>query len=235
MILVHNVGGEKFRETNKKIIASEVWSKRMNKEEVLKAIQELRKQEGRKFKQTVDLIINLKNFDIKRESVNLIVNLPHKIKDKKFAAFLNTKSKIIDTITKEEFAKYKNKKDIKKLVKGYDFFIAHASLMPLIASTFGKYLGQAGKMPSPQLGIITNDSENAIKEVIEKGDKAIKIKSKEPSLKLGIGKEEMKDEDIAENILIVYNTVLNVLTGNKDNIHSVLIKFTMGKPIKIGK
>ncbi|MBM3233473.1 hypothetical protein FJZ19_00080 [Candidatus Pacearchaeota archaeon] len=207
----------------------------MNKEEVIKAIQELRKQEARKFKQTIDLIINLKNFDIKRESVNLIVNLPHKIKDKKSAAFLNTKSKIIDTITKEEFSNYKNKKDIKKLVKNYDFFIAHAGLMPLIASTFGKYLGQAGKMPSPQLGIITNDSENSIKEVIEKGERAVKIKSKEPSLKLGIGREEMKDEDIAENILVVYNAVLNVLTGKKDNIHSVLIKFTMGKPVKIEK
>jgi large subunit ribosomal protein L1 len=207
----------------------------MNKEEILKALEEIRKQEARKFKQSVDLIINLKNFDIKRESVNLIVNLPHKIGEVKIAAFFTSRSKLLDTITKDDFAGYKTKKDIKKLVRSYDFFIAQASLMPAIASAFGKYLGPAGKMPSPQLGIIPNDNEANIKEVLEKASRALKVKTKEPSIKLAVGREEMKNEDIAENALAVYNPVLNALPRKNDNIRSVLIKFTMGKPVKIGK
>lgn len=203
------------------------------KEEILQALAELRKLEKRKFEQSVDFIINLKSFDIKRESFSLFVNLPSKAKEAKIAAFLNNKSSIIDTITKAEFDKYKEKKEAKKLAKNYDFFIAHASLMPSIASVFGKYLGSAGKMPSPQLGMITTDSESEIRKMIEKIEKTIRIKIKEPSIKLVIGRENMKDDEIAENVIAVYSAVLNALPRKKDNIRSVLIKFTMSKPVKL--
>lgn len=204
----------------------------INKEEFAKALQELRKQEKRKFSQTIDLIVNLKNFDMKRESINLVVSVPHKFKKIKAAAFLSAKSKIIDTITKADFDKYKGK-TAKNLVKGYDFFIAHGSLMPSIATTFGKYLGPAGKMPSPQLGIIGKEDDSTIQEAIGKAEKAVKIKTKEPSLKLSVGKEDMKDEDICENALVVYNAILGTLKSGKDNIRNVQIKFTMSKPVKL--
>lgn len=205
----------------------------MKKEDIIKALEEQRKQEKKKFVQSIDLIINLKNFDIKRESVNLLVNLPHKTRNVKAAGFLTVKSKVIDTITKTEFDKYKDKKAIKKLVKKYDFFIAHASLMPAIATNFGKYLGPAGKMPSPQLGIITREDDSTINEVLENASRSVRLKTKEPSIKVLIAKEDMKDEDIAENIIAAYNPLLAVLPRNKDNLRSVMIKFTMNKPTKI--
>lgn len=206
----------------------------MEKAKVLSVLENLRKEnKKRKFEQTVDLIVNLKNFDIKKESVNLFLNLPHKIKEKKIAAFLTKKSNVVDTITKPQFNEYKDKKKLKKLVKEYDFFISSATLMPLVASTFGKYLGPLGKMPSPQLGIVREESEQEIKGVIEKFEKIVRVKSKEPSLKFSVGKENMKDEDISENILSAYNTILNVLPRKKENVRSVMIKFSMSKPIKI--
>jgi large subunit ribosomal protein L1 len=204
----------------------------MKKEEIIKALEELRKQEKRKFEQSVDLIVNLKSFDIKREIVNIIVTIPHKFKEIKAAAFLTKKSNIIDTIVKEEFGNYKGKK-MKNLVKNYDFFIAHASLMPAIATNFGKFLGPTGKMPSPALGIITKEDDAEIKAVLDKASRAIKIKTKEPSIKLNVGKENMKDEDIAENILIIFNALLNALPRKNENLKSIMIKFTMSKPIKI--
>ncbi|MBU3912851.1 MAG: hypothetical protein KKE50_02040 [Nanoarchaeota archaeon] len=204
----------------------------INKEEFARALGELRKNEKRKFPQTVDLIVNLKNFDIKRESINLIVSVPHKFKTIKVAGFLNAKSKIIDTITKPDFERYKGK-FAKKLVKDYDFFIAHASLMPSIATSFGKYLGPAGKMPSPQLGITAKEEDASIQEIIKKAEKSVKIKTKEPSLKLAIGKEDMKDEDIAENAMIVYNAILNALPKQKESMRSIMLKFTMTKPVKL--
>jgi len=204
----------------------------MNKEIILKALQELRKQEKRKFSQTVDLIINLKNFDIKRENINLFVSLPYKIKDKKVCAFLTKKSNIVNTITKAEFEGYKGKKT-KKLSKDYDFFISIASLMPSVATSFGRVLGPLGKMPSPQLGMILKEDDKSIEEILEKINKTIRVRSKEPSLKIPVGNEGMKDEEIAENILAVYNAVLNALTRKKESIRAVLIKFTMTKPIKL--
>jgi len=203
------------------------------KEEILQAISELRKQEKKKFEQSADLIINLKSFDIKRENVSLFVNLPHKARNLKVCAFLNAKTKLADTLIKSDFDRYKGKKEAKKLAKDYDFFLAHASLMPLVAGTFGKYLGSAGKMPSPQLGIIVNESDAEIQKVIEKAERTVRVRTKEPCIKVVIGRESMKDEELMNNIEAVYNAVLNALPRKKDNIRNVLIKFTMSKPAKI--
>lgn len=203
------------------------------KEELKKALQELRKEKERKFDQTLDLVINLQKFNVKKESVNTFVNVPHKIKDKKVAAFLETKNKNVETITQDEFKKYSDKKELKKLVKGFDFFISQASLMPKVATVFGKILGPAGKMPSPQIGILMNIDDKSISDLKEKINKGIKIKTKEPSIKAAIGKQSMKDEEIIENIMAVYNSVLKLLPKGKENIRNVEIKFTMTKLKKI--
>ncbi len=206
----------------------------MDKKQIISAIQELRKQKKRNFAQTVDLIINLKNINIKKEGVNTFVSLPNKIKDKKVCAFLDKKSKVVDSITKDDFGKYKDdKKKLRKLAKNYDFFISLASLMPSVASTFGKFLGPVGKMPSPNLGILKDSEDETIKETLEKINKTVRVKTKEPSLKISVGKQEMEYEKLAENIEEVYKAVIKELPRNKENIKKVLIKFTMSKPIKI--
>ena len=203
------------------------------KEDLQKALSELRKGKERKFDQTVDLIVNLQKFDLKKTSVNLFVNVPHKIKDKKIAGFLDSDNKNVDTITPDQFKKYNDKKALKKLVKKYDFFIAQGSVMPKVATTFGKVLGPAGKMPSPQLGIILNADDKAIEDVKKKIANSIKVKVKESSIKLPIGKQSMKDEEIIENINVVYNEIVKVLPRDKENIKNVELKFTMTKPEKI--
>ncbi len=203
------------------------------KEQLKKALAELRKDKERKFDQTIDLIVNLKKFDAKKETVNLIVNVPHKIKDKKIAGFLETKNSKVETITLAEFKKYSDKKLLKKLVKKYDFFIAQASLMPKVATTFGRVLGPAGKMPSPQLGIMMKVDDESIEGLKKKVNSSIKIKTKEASIKLAVGKQSMKDEEILENINIIYEALLKALPKNKENIKNISIKFTMTKPIKI--
>ncbi|MBI5804170.1 hypothetical protein HY450_02910 [Candidatus Pacearchaeota archaeon] len=193
---------------------------------------ELRKSEKRKFEQSVDLIVNLRNIDIKRESVNVIADIPNKVKEKKVCAFLTKKSGVLPTITEPEFAKYKEKKELKNLIKDYDYFISAAPLMPKVAATFGKVLGPAGKMPSPQLGIINKEDEKTIKEMLEKISKSLKIRLKEASIKIPIGKENMKDEEIIENVKSVYKAVENALPKKKDNVRNVMLKFTMSKPVK---
>jgi len=124
------------------------------KEKFVEALKELRKSsEKRKFEQTIDLIINLKNFDIRKESVSLFIPLPHESTSKKICAFLETPSEIFDkVITKPELEKWKDKKKLKGLAKDYSFFVAIAPLMPTIAMLFGKTLGPLGKMPDPKAG-----------------------------------------------------------------------------------
>ena len=205
----------------------------VKKESILKVLGELRKEKKRKFSQTVDLIVNLKNFDLKRDNISLVIALPNKVKDKKICGFLTKENDLVDSITQEEFSKYRDAKELKKLVDKYDSFISFAGLMPAVATTFGKVLGPVGKMPSPKLGLLMKEDDHSIKEVLEKVSKSIKISSKQPSLKISVGKEDMKDEEIIENILAVYKPIFEALPRKKEQLKSILIKFTMSKPIKL--
>jgi len=202
-------------------------------EQLKQALVELRKDKTRKFDQSVDLMINLQKFDVKKNQLNFFVSVPHKIKDKKICGFLEIKNENVDTITKSEFKRYSTKQEVKKLANQYDFFIAQASLMPLVATTFGRALGPTGKMPSPQLGVMINVEDKGIKDLIERINTSVKIKIKEASVKVSIGKQSMKDEEIIENALAVYNAVLKSMTKGKENIKNIELKFTMSKPQKI--
>jgi len=204
----------------------------------LKAVKKLREEESkrkakRKFNQTVDLIVNLKEFEVKKNSFSVFVQVPYKIKDKKVAGFFEKDSTLIDTIKREEFIKYKEKKDIKKLVSSYDFFVANAKLMPAVATAFGRILGPVGKMPSPQLGILPNEEDKIIQTLLNKIDSSVRIRVKEPSLKIGVAKESLKDEEVVENAVVVYKKILENLPKGIDNVRNVKIKLTMGKPVAV--
>ncbi len=201
--------------------------------ELKQAIEELRKQKERKFDQTMDLIVNLRGIDLKKTNISFVVGVPHRVKDKKVCGFLNSKSDLLKTITKPEFASYKEQKDLRGLVKGFDFFIASASLMPAVATTFGKALGPSGKMPSPQLGIIAQETPAEIKNALEKIAKSVKIRLKESSIKVAVGKLSMKDEDIIQNINSVYKGIVNALPTKKENVKNVLLKLSMSKPVGV--
>ena len=156
-----------------------------------------------------------------------------KTSEKKIAAFITKRSKLIDSITPEDFVKYKEAKDIKKLAKKYDAFIAVAPLMGKIATTFGRVFGPMNRMPSPQAGIIPKETDEMINMMVGKLKKSIRVKNKEMAIKLPIGKEDMKDDELKENIEAVIKGLKKVLPRGNDNVKEVLIKFTMTKPVKV--
>jgi large subunit ribosomal protein L1 len=202
--------------------------------ELKEALEKLRKDsKKRKFEQTVDLFVNLKGVDIRKENINAVIKIPHKVKEKKICGFLTAKNELVKTITKPEFAKYKDKALLRTLVDEFDFFIAHGSLMPAVATTFGKALGPAGKMPSPQLGIVVKEDDATIKPLLERISKSVKIRAKEASIKVAAGKEGMTDEQIIDNIKAIYKGVENVLPTKRENVKNVKIKFTMSKCIEV--
>jgi large subunit ribosomal protein L1 len=215
----------------------------MNKNNILNIIKKVRENsKKRKFNQTFDLIINLKNLNLKKpeENINSFITLPYgrgkKVKVCGLVGLeLGNKAKDVcdKVILKDEFEKL-DKKDIKSLAREYNFFIAQVNLMPDIAKHFGKILGSRGKMPSPKAGCVVPINAE-LKPLYEKLQKIVKVETKnEPIVKLAIGNESMKDEEIAENILNFYDTILSLLPQEKNNIKNVFLKLTMGKPILIG-
>ncbi|MSS74719.1 hypothetical protein EXS73_00690 [Candidatus Pacearchaeota archaeon] len=201
--------------------------------ELPEALQILRKQDKRGFSQSIDLIITLKGIDPKKETYSTIITMPHAFKKKNVFGFFTKKSELCEGITALDFAKYKDAKLAKKLVKKYDIFVAHAKLMPQVAAVFGRVLGPTGKMPSPQLGVLMSEDDAQLKALLGKIDNALKIRVKELSVKASIGNESMKDIELAENITSLYQGLIAVLPVKKDNVRRVLIKTTMGPPVEV--
>ena len=145
--------------------------------ETKEVIAKLREGKKRKFDQSLDLVVNLKVFDVRREALNTFVFVPHGM-DKKFAAFFAKRNDKVSTITEEDYVKYRALKDIKKLAKKYDQFLL-------------------------------------------------------ASIKVRVGKESMSDDELAENVDVAIKELEKKLPKGVDNVKDVLVKFTMGKPVKL--
>lgn len=215
----------------------------MDKEKLEKALKELREgSKKRKFSQGVDLIINLKNLDLKKPEnhVELYINLLNKKKDNNICAFVgpelaeDAKANGATTIREKEFETYaKDKKKIKKLSEDHGFFIAQANVMPKVAATFGRVLGPRKKMPNPKAGCVV-PPKGSLKPTIEKLRKTVKAVAKErPIIQVNIGDESMSDEDLINNIINVFNQVAHHIPDEKNNIKDAYIKFTMSKAVKV--
>jgi large subunit ribosomal protein L1 len=215
----------------------------MDKETVKKALEELKKSNKRNFKQTIDLIIILKNLDLKKpeEQVDFFHQMHSNFgKKTKLCALVGPElyaqaKELFDTaILVDDFPQYaKDKKVIKKLAKEHDFFVAQATIMPQIATTFGRTLGPRGKMPNPKSGCVVPPNAN-LKPLVAKLENMVRISARlVPVVQLAVGKEDSKEEDVIENVLTIYDGVVHHLPSGINNVRKVLLKFTMSKPVKI--
>jgi len=201
-------------------------------EKILDAIKELRQtSKKRNFVQTFDLIINLKEIDIKKPENKFSedIILPNgRGKEASVVIFSDTiKNSNLNILTTDDINSLaKNKRAIKKLVKKTDFFLAEPKLMPLIGKVFGVYLAPRGKMPK----ILTGDAQ----KTVENYKKSVRIFIKNaPVIQCMVGNENMADEKIAENIETVLKFLETKLPKGKKNIKEILLKLTMSKPVKI--
>jgi len=215
----------------------------MDKKSILEALKKLRETKKRNFAQSVDLIINLRDLDIKKpeEQVDFFGSLHHPTgKKRKVCALvgpeLMDESKAVcdKTISVDEFDKYsKDKKITKKLASEFDFFIAQANIMPKVAAAFGKVLGSRGKMPNPKAGCVV-PPKTSLKPLYERLQNTIKISAKlSPMLQVFVGKENLKDEDLADNILDIFSQLEAKLPKGKNNIRNAFVKLTMSQAQKI--
>ncbi|MEM7826114.1 MAG: 50S ribosomal protein L1 [Candidatus Aenigmatarchaeota archaeon] len=202
------------------------------REKILGAIKELRESsKKRNFVQSFDLIISLKDYDVRKAENKFVedIVLPNgRGESAKIVVFSDTiKDLDCEILTSKDIEFYsKNKREAKKLVKETDFFLADPSLMVLVGKTFGQFMGTRGKMPK----VIAGD----VKKMVEDYKKSVRIKVRDaPVIQCLVGKENMKDEEIAENVEAVLKAVQTKLPKGKQNIKEVLLKLTMSKPVKI--
>ena len=134
----------------------------------------------------------------------------------------------------EELGK-SDKIEKKKFVKRYEFFIASNDLMRFVAKDFGKILGPHGKMPRPMpqgYGVI--NPGDPIEPVIERYKKIIRLKlTKFPLIQFKIGTKDMNVKKLSENLKAALDFVEHKMEKGRQNIRSIFVKTTMGKPVKI--
>ncbi len=205
------------------------------------SLKELReKNEKRNFNQSIDLIINLRDIDMKKPEgkIQETVELPHPL-DKKVSvcvfatgdmALRARRSGADLVLEREEIESLANdKKKQRQIAKRTDAFIAAAPLMPLIGRVFGSILGPRGKMPTPVAPTAN------IKNEIERHRKLITVRARnQPVLQCRVGTENMPDNEIVENIQTVLRRIEGKLKRGNKNIASICIKTTMGPPVKVG-
>lgn len=195
------------------------------------------KTKQRKFTETIELQIGLKNYDPQKDKrFSGSVKLPYcprpqmkvcvlgDVKHCEEAAAIGVDAMTVDDLKKLN----KNKKLVKKLAKKYAAFLASDSVIKMIPRLLGPGLNKAGKFPT----LIThNDSlENKVNEI----KSSVKYQLKKVlCLGVAVGNVALAERELYVNIQMSINFLVSLLKKNWQNVKTLHIKSTMGKPVRL--
>lgn len=221
----------------KKEARTEKQAKQEGSNPILASIAQARKQsKQRNFIQTWDFCINVKGLNLKKPESRFAVDVPlpkGRGKEPSVAIFADSMAaeaaKLANVVVrKEEISGLaKDKKRLGELM-GCNIFLGEASLMALVGKELGPTLAPKGKIPKP---IPPNVKLDAF---VAASKRSLRVALKEsPTIHAAIGNDKMQDEDVAANAEAIFNAVKEKLPKGLNNIKSVCIKLTMGRPVKI--
>lgn len=212
----------------------------LDQKTILAAVKEAKeKSEKRKFNQSVELVLNLKDVDMKSAEgkIQEIVELPYSpAKANKICVIASgelalkaRKANADHVVEKAELEGLAGKKrELRKLANDYDFFIAEAPLMQSVGRILGPILGPRGKMP------IAVPPSADIASLLNKHRKTIIVRTRsQPMIQCRIGTEDMTEEELTENIQTILRVLEGKLKKGMKNIKFAIIKTSMGTPVKI--
>jgi large subunit ribosomal protein L1 len=198
----------------------------------------LGKAPERKFGESIELAVNLKELDLTLPKNRIEEELPlpnGRGRPVKVAIFASPEmaqkvrgvaDMVIPSNQLDEVIK--DKKSAKKLAGDIDFFLAEAPLMPTIGKRLGVVLGPRGKMPRPvPPGSDPTNLINAMK-------RSIRIRSKgHRTFHAAVGTRAMPADQLAGNIDAVLNRIVGKLERGRSNIESVFVKSSMGPSVRL--
>jgi large subunit ribosomal protein L10Ae len=213
---------------------------KLSKDSLLKSIELVlsgSQDPKRKFLETVELQIVLKNYDpAKDKRFSGTVKLPHIPRPKSKICVLGddahcdeAKANGFDSMDVEAMKKLnKDKKLVKKLAKRYQAFVATDSVIRQIPRLLGPGLNKAGKFPTQ----VTHNDQlvtriNEVKSTIKFQMKKVLV------LGVAIGNVGMEQKQLYENITLAVNFLVSLLKKNWQNVKCLYIKSSMGKRQRI--
>jgi len=213
---------------------------KITRENLRSTIQQLTKaseEKKRKFVETVELQIGLKNYDVAREKrFSGSIKLPAIPRPNLKLCILGDQAHIDEAkgcgmpfMSVDDLKKFnKNKKLIKKFAKKYYGFLASESLMRQIPRLLGPTLSKVGKFPT----LLTHSDTMVVKA--DEVRSTVKFQMKKVlGLGIAVGHVEMTEDQLARNINLSINFLVSLLKKNWQNIRSITVKSTMGAPFRL--
>jgi len=211
----------------------------VDKTSIQKAVKSaLDRAPERKFKESVDITVNLRNIDMAqpKNRIDETILLPNSLDNVKIAVLgkgdFTTQAKDVGVdliIGPEEIERLGGApREARKVAEEYRFFLAETAMMPLVGRYLGVRLGPRGRMPMP----VPQGMD--IRPVVQRLRSSVKIRTKDKKVfHAKVGSAGMDPAKIAENIDAVLRRVESVLEGGALNIHSVYVKTTMGPAVRV--
>ena len=201
----------------------------------------LENRKKRKFVETIDLQIGLKDYDPNKDKRFAgSVKLPHVPRPHLKVCVIADANHIdkckaagIDYIDADSLRKKidpadKKGKELKKWAGHYKLLFVSETLIRQLPKLGGPLLTKWGKFP---LVIQTNDD---VKAKINESLSSVKFQLKKVlCLGVAIGHVDMTEDQIRQNLSMSINYLVSLLKKQWNNIKSLYIRTTMGKPVKI--
>nr|ABN14902.1 60S ribosomal protein L10a [Taenia asiatica] len=191
----------------------------------------------RKFLETVELQVALKNYDPQRDRRFAgTVRLKHTPRPNFSVCVLGdqqhcdeAKANNIPCMDVDELKKLnKDKKLVKKLSKKYQAFLASESVIRQIPRILGPGLNKAGKFPTAV------SHQEPLLQKVEDVRATIKFQMKKVlCLGVAVGNVGMTKEQLQQNITLAINFLVSLLKKNWQNVRALYIKTTMGPPHRL--
>lgn len=209
----------------------------LSEEKLAKAIKTaLELGKGRRFKQSVELLVVFKGADPKSSEVKFrdLVYLPRGLgKGTRVLVIasgnlqLQAKEAGADVLTPDDL-KNLSKREVKKISRKYDVFLVQPDLMTQVGRTLGPALGPRGKFPIP-----VPASAN-LKALISRYTNSTRLRNKEQAwVGCRIGSEDMPLEYLTENAMSVINFIKGKYAKPLETTAKIYFKTTMGPVVEV--
>jgi len=205
-----------------------------NLKKALAAVLEGSETKKRKFLETVELQVALKDYDTQRDKrFSGTVKLQHVPRPRMKVCVLGdavhcdqAQKAGVPFKSVEDLKKLnKNKKLVKKLAQEFDAFLASQVLIPQIPRLLGPGLNKAGKFPT-----LIQHTDNLEQKVTDIRSQVKFQLKKVLCMGVAIGNVGMTPEELRMNSLMAINFLVSLLKKNWNNVKKLYIKSTMGKP-----
>ncbi|KAF1860217.1 hypothetical protein Lal_00033413 [Lupinus albus] len=192
------------------------------------------KEKNRKFTETIELQIGLKNYDPQKDKrFSGSVKLPHIPRPKMKICMLGDAQHVeeaekigLDYMDVEALKKLnKNKKLVKKLAKKYHAFLASEAIIKQIPRLLGPGLNKAGKRACMQ---------ESLESKVNETKAMVKFQLKKVlCMGVAVGNCAMEEKPIFQNVQLSVNFLVSLLKKNWQNVRCLYLKSTMGSAVRV--